>query len=117
MKALLALLPLLATAAADDPLAGLTPGQPVNCIPATNVLSPEILGPTSILYRQSQNRTWQVAPQRTCSPLNVRSRLVVRPSRDRYLCSGDKFYVFTRDSHLPSATCSFGAFTPYERPA
>ena len=108
-----ALMLLVLAAARDDPLAGRTAGKPVDCIDLDSVQGPEIVGPQTILYRQSGRRIWLAGPIDACPALRSGDGLVVEV-QGRKVCRRDRFRVRSNGAVL-GGVCRFGAFTPYDR--
>lgn len=106
----LALLP----AATHDPLAGRVAGRPVECIDDSDA-GMTILDDESILHRRGRH-LWISHPAPGCHALRPFATLVV----ERFggpLCRGDPFHTVDPPSTIPSMTCRFGPFVPYDKPS
>ena len=102
-------------ASRDDPLAGRIAGPPVACIDLARVQGPTILDATTILYRQSGKRVWRTGPVGPCPQLRPLSTIIV----DIYggqLCRNDRFRLIEPGLSIPSPSCRFTDFTPYDKP-
>ena len=111
----LAALALTLVAGRDDPLAGRIAGAPVHCIGIGLVQGPTILDATTILYRQSGKRVWRTGPVGPCPQLRPLSTIIV----DIYggqLCRNDRFRLIEPGLSIPSPSCRFTDFTPYDKP-
>lgn len=112
--AALALLPLALIGAKDDPLAGRVAGTPVDCIDLDTAQGPDIVDSTTILYRESGKRIWKVSPTDACPSLRPMSTMIVDVFGGR-LCRNDRFRTVETGMSIPSASCRFGQFTPYDK--
>ena len=111
---MLALASLLA-ATADDPLAGRTAGPPTDCIDSGFAPSIQIVDDHTILYRETDRRVWRTGPDTRCPWLEPSATLIIEQFGAE-LCRGDRFRVRRQGDGIPSPTCRFTAFTPYDRP-
>ncbi len=113
--AIAAALGLSLTAGKSDPLAGRVAGAPVQCIDIARSSGPEIVDAQTILYRQSGKRVWKTGPVGACPSLRPFDTLIV----DVYggqLCRNDRFRTVSVGMSIPSPTCRFRDFTPYDKP-
>lgn len=108
---LLALAP-LSLGARDDPLAGRTSGEAVDCIDIDRVQGPEVRDARTILYRQNARRVWRTSPDGSCSRLRPGDGLNVE-IHGRKLCRGDRFRVRSA-GYLSAGVCRFAGFVPYD---
>lgn len=111
----LALLPLTLIGAKSDPLAGRVAGTPVDCIDLSSAQGPEIVDANTILYRESGKRIWKVSPTDACPSLRPMATMIVDVYGGR-LCRNDRFRTVEMGMSIPSASCRFGQFTPYDKP-
>ena len=101
------------TGAPADPLAGRVGGQPEQCVSLSRLDGPTVYGTDTIIYRQSGRRMWVTHPVDSCPSLRANSRLIVHPTGSQ-LCHNDRFETFEPGDIIPSASCRFGTFTPYD---
>lgn len=100
---------------ADGLLVGRTPGPPARCIAADRARSPVVTADGRILYREpTARRVWVTRPLGASPRLDRRAIPVVRPSATR-LCRGHPFRIVTSNIPVPSASCRFGSFVPFEK--
>lgn len=100
----------------DRTLAGRVPGERQSCVELSRVTGPEPIGTDIVLYRQSARRIWVNRLRASCPALRGDSLLIVDVTGSQ-LCERDRFQVITRPSSIPSGSCFFGYFTPYDKPA
>lgn len=108
-------LALVLGAGRDDPLAGRVAGTAVRCIDIARIQGPTIVDADTILYRQSGKRIWRTGPVGSCPPLRPLATMIV----DVYggqLCRNDRFRLVEPGLSIPSASCRFRDFTPYDEP-
>jgi len=94
-------------------LAGLTPGEPVNCIRRDQFNEIRTFEGT-ILYVAGRNRLWRNDVVGGCPGLR-RGDIVVTRSFGSQLCNGDIIQTRAPTGGFLSGTCSLGKFTPYTR--
>jgi hypothetical protein len=114
--AVLASVALALMAGKSDPLAGRIAGKPVQCIDIQRNDGPEIVDSQTILYRQSGKRIWKTGPIGECPSLRPLDTLIV----DVYggqLCRNDRFRTVSSGMSIPSPSCRFRDFTPYDKVA
>ncbi len=111
---LAAALALTLVAGKSDPLAGRIAGKPVRCVDLQQLGGPEIVDSQTILYRQSGRRIWKTGPVGECPSLQRFDTLVVDVFGGQ-LCRNDRFRTVSAGMSIPSATCRFRDFTPYDR--
>ncbi len=105
---------LMLVAGKSDPLAGRVAGAPVRCITLQQLNGPEIVDSQTILYRQSGKRIWKTGPLGECASLRPFDTLIV----DVYggqLCRNDRFRTVSNGMSIPSGSCRFRDFTPYDK--
>ena len=102
--------------AARDPLAGRVAGPPSPCIDLRGDEAPVSAGPRTLLYRESAGRVWRTEPDGTCRPFQSIQTVIVDGS-GFHLCQGDLFRVRDPVDPVPSPSCKFGPFVPYDLPA
>lgn len=107
---------LLCAAAARDPLAGRVAGPDSPCIDLRGDESPVVAGARVLLYPESGRRVWRTEPDGICRGF-VPFTTVITQDNPRHLCRGDLFRVRDPSDPVPSPTCRFGPFVPYDRPA
>lgn len=90
-------------------------GEPQNCIDQSRVTGPQIVGDRTLIYRQSGRRLWVSQLPDTCPFLRRDSILIVYVNSGQ-LCRRDRFQTITPLTSIPSASCFFGVFTPYDKP-
>lgn len=97
-------------------LAGLTPGEPTDCLPIASrpPLSSKGFGAT-IVYRASRNLKY-VTETTGCYGVGRNEDILVTSTPIGRTCRGDIAQTFDRTSRIPTGSCSFGSFTPYRRP-
>lgn len=105
---------LVLVAAKDDPLAGRSPGEPVDCIDSDDASGIQITDAGTIIYQRTNRRLWVTTPMGRCPSLRPLTTLVVERFGAQ-LCRGDRFRVVEAPSSIPSAYCRFGPFVPWEK--
>ena len=105
---------LASAAAAKDPLAGRTTGEPVRCMDDTFSSGPTIIDRNTILYSGTGRRMWVTHPAGTCRSLEPFTTLIVEKWGSQ-TCAGDRFRVLEPGTSIPSAYCRFGPFVPYTK--
>ena len=114
-RSLIALAALAAlTGAKDDPLRGYTPSGPATRCAGDSSATPVILDRHRIGLRRGSNRMW-VSDIASCPSLDPYSTLIVERFGGGPLCRNDRFRVLTPGVTIPSRTCFFSTFTPYDR--
>jgi hypothetical protein len=96
-------------------LAGRTAGAPANCIFAARMEGPIIIDRQTIIFRENGRRVWRADLGDTCRSLREDMILILR-SRESRLCRNDVFQSLEPGSRIPSGTCQFRQFTPYDKP-
>ena len=102
-------------AALDRELAGLTPGQPQDCVTQTQLREMKSYGDT-LVYR-GPGRTLYVNQTSGGCSLERDDAFLVTSTPTTQLCRGDIAQAVSRTSRFPVGSCSYGAFVPYDRPA
>jgi hypothetical protein len=97
----------------DKALAGMTPGKPQDCIQPYRARDTSRIGDT-ILYKYSPREIYRVDTGGGCFGLR-RGDAIVTKSTTGQLCRGDIVRTVDLVSHIPSGSCSFGAFIPYRK--
>lgn len=109
-----------AAATSDDELAaelaGLTPGEPSDClpVPVRQQVTTRAYGST-IVYRVSDGLKFRNDTNGGCEAAARGSTLVTRTPTGR-ACRGDIVQTFEPVSQVPTGSCSLGRFVPYRRP-
>lgn len=102
--------------AGTDPLAGRTEGPAVRCLNDTVVgAGPIVVDRHTVVYGTTNRRIWAVHPEGSCPSLRPLTTLVVEKWGSQ-TCAGDRFRVLVPGTTIPSASCRFGMFVPYDRP-
>ena len=105
-----------ARAGLERELAGLTPGEPSQCLPVTarQQLSSRGYGST-IVYRVGSGLKYRSDTTGGCERLARNDILVTRTPLSRP-CSGDIATTIDRQTGFQTGSCAFGPFVPYRRP-
>ncbi|MBR0553444.1 hypothetical protein [Stakelama marina] len=90
------------------------PTKTEDCINSSLVTGPQIIGNDTIIYRESGRRLW-VSKIEACPALRPLTTLIVEQYGTQ-LCRHDRFRVLEPGATIPSAYCTFGTFTAYDRP-
>lgn len=112
---ILAALALTLSAGKSDPLAGRVAGKPQQCIPLPRFDGPQIVDAHTILYRHTSRTIYRTGPVDGCPALRPLTTLIVEVYGGQ-LCRNDRFRVLEPGAAIPSATCRFDSFIPYEKP-
>jgi hypothetical protein len=104
-----------ALAADRDVFAGRVAGNPRDCIPLADTLNPMIVDAQTIVYRQSGRRLWRTGAVGRCVTLRTGDTLIVEVANSQ-ICRNDRFRVVSVGQSIPSGTCRFSAFVPYDKP-
>lgn len=96
-------------------LAGLTPGQPMACMPRFNTAQVKAFGPT-IVYSVSRTLKYRTDTAGGCERI-ARGDILVTRSPQSQICQGDIATTIDQGSRFMSGSCSFGPFVRYDRPA
>ncbi len=91
---------------------GRVPGQPVSCIPLTEVSGNRALGPELVLFDGDNRRQW-VSRVQNCAGLRYGRALRVISPTGR-LCRGDTVQLFDPRTNTASGRCTMGDFLTYE---
>lgn len=95
-----------------DALAGLTPGEPVGCIPLNQARSTTFIGDRTILYRVSPNLIYRNDPPNGCPGLRPGMTIVTRTPSNQ-LCRGEIVRVVDLVAGIEAGGCGLGDFVPY----
>ena len=98
-----------------DPLAGRIAGPARQCVDLDRLGGPDVLRDGRIVYRWTQRRWWVTRPVGRCPSLRPLTTLVVEVYGTQ-LCRNDRFRTAEPGSVVPSPTCRFGDFVPYDLP-
>lgn len=98
----------------SDPLVGRSAGTPVRCVNLQLLNGPEIVDAQTILYRQSGKRIWKTGPVGECPSLRPLDTLIVEVYGGQ-LCRNDRFRTVSAGMSIPSGSCRFRDFTPYDK--
>ncbi len=96
-------------------LAGLTPGQPMACMPRFNNTQVKAFGPT-LIYSVSRTLKYRTDTSGGCERV-ARGDILVTQSPMSQACQGDIATTVDQGSRMMSGSCSLGPFVRYERPA
>lgn len=99
----------------DRWLAGRQPGNPVSCIPHTQIRSTYYVGGRTILYRMRNGTVYRNEPPGGCPGLNSNLALETRHPTG-LICSGEIAFVRDYAQGFSPGSCALGEFVPY-RPA
>ena len=103
----------------EDPLAralaGRVPGKPVSCIDPQFTDGPQIIDDHTLIYNRVGRRVWRNDLPDACPALRPDVTIIVEMYGGQ-LCENDRFRVLEPGSRIPSASCRFGRFTPYDKP-
>jgi hypothetical protein len=99
----------------DAALAGLTPGQPRDCVNPSDLqnANTETFGST-ILYKVSRNLIYRNDTSAGCFGL-THDDIIVTKSYSGQMCRGDIVRTIDRGSRMPSGSCVFGSFVQYRK--
>lgn len=98
-------------------LAGKVAGEPVNCVPMSNLNNVVKVSDSLVLYRVSKNLVYRNELRGSCMGLaRDNDIMVVRSFGTSQQCDGDIIHMVDRVTGMPSGSCSFGKFTPYRTP-
>lgn len=94
--------------------AGLTPGEPVNCISAQrNSRGLKAIGPR-LIYRVSRSLVYVNETAGGCEGV-ARGDILVTRSFTGGLCRGDIAQTVSYPAPIPTGSCALGAFVPYRK--
>ncbi|MCW3848572.1 hypothetical protein OF829_15155 [Sphingomonas sp. LB-2] len=96
-----------------DALKGLTPGEPVTCVSATNVSGPQLIDHKTLLYREGRT-VWRNDLPSECRGMESGNTLIVEVNGGQ-ICQNDSFRVIEPGMSIPGPHCRFGKFTPYRK--
>lgn len=95
----------------DRALAGRAPGKPVACVTGSRIDSPQVIGDTTLLYRDG-DRVWRNDLPSACPGLDD-DAIVVSEIHGGQMCRNDRFYTLRRGGGgIPGARCRLGDFVP-----
>jgi hypothetical protein len=97
----------------DQALAGLTPGQPVSCLPQARSPTSSGYGST-VLYRVSRTEIYRNDLGPGCEGVG-RGDIMVTQNPIGRSCRGDIIQLLDRGSRFPTGSCAFSDFVPYRR--
>jgi hypothetical protein len=98
----------------DRWLAGRTPGNPVSCIPHSQIRSTYYVGGRTILYRMRNGTVYRNEPPGGCPGLNSNLALETR-NPTGLLCSGEIAFVRDYSQGFSPGACALGEFVPYRK--
>ncbi|WHO39172.1 hypothetical protein PMI04_000795 [Sphingobium sp. AP49] len=104
------------TAEMDKALAGLVPGEKVNCInrePQTNFT---VISGNTLLYRVNRKLVYKNDLIGSCAGLARGDTMIVRTWGSQY-CRGDITTSADLMTGINTGSCALGDFTPYRAPA
>jgi hypothetical protein len=94
--------------------AGLTPGEPVDCLPITRTQNYSVKGYDDVLvYRVSSKLKYRNDAGPGCSGVGRNDDVLVTVSPTGRLCRGDMARTVGRGSRINTGGCALGAFVPY----
>lgn len=96
-------------------LTGYVAGEPINCIPLTNVTGNTIITGRAIIYRVG-SRLYVNQPRGGGANQLHRDDILVTRSIGTNLCRLDIVRLLDRTSRFPRGFVSLGAFVPYTKP-
>jgi len=106
------------TARSDRELAteleGRTAGKPVDCISASSVQGPTMIGKNTVLYREGGRTLWRNDLVASCPAMGPGNTIVIELHGGQ-ICRNDMFRVIEPGSSIPSGFCRLGKFTPYRK--
>ena len=113
--AMVAALGLTLVAAKSDPFAGRVAGPPVQCVDTSTAQSgPSIVDNGTIIINAGGRRIWRAQVRGECPSLRPFNTLLIQQWGSR-LCRNDRFQVLQQGLSIPSASCFFDGFVPYDR--
>jgi len=95
-------------------LEGRTAGKPVDCISASSVQGPTMIGKNIVLYRQGGQTVWRNDLVAACPAMGFGNTMVIELHGGQ-ICRNDMFRVIEPGSSIPSGYCRLGKFTPYRK--
>lgn len=98
----------------DQRLAGLVPGEPLNCLPQFQRTQTSGYGRT-ILYTVGRDLVYRNDTSGGCDGLSRDDIIISRPLTSQ-TCQGDILRLVDRTIGTPTGSCSLGKFVPYRRP-
>jgi hypothetical protein len=98
----------------DSWLAGRTAGNPVSCIPHSQIRATHYVGGRTILYRMRNGTVYRNEPPGGCPGLNSNLALETR-NPTGFLCSGEIAQVRDYTQGYSPGSCALGDFVPYRK--
>ena len=98
----------------DRWLAGRTPGNPVKCIPHSQIQQTYYVGGRTILYRMRNGTVYRNEPPGGCPGLNSKLALETR-NPTGLLCSGEIAIVRDYPQGFSPGSCALGEFVPFRK--
>lgn len=89
-------------------------GKTSECVNPRNVSGPQIIGNTTLLYREAGARIWRNDVIGNCPSLRE-GQTVITEIKSGQLCRNDMFRTIEPGTSIPSAYCRLGSFTEYKR--
>ena len=89
-------------------------GKTSDCVQPRNVSGPQIIGNTTLLYREGGARIWRNDVIGNCPSLRE-GQTVITEIKGGQLCRNDLFRTIEPGTSIPSAYCRLGNFTEYKR--
>ncbi|HVI99744.1 MAG TPA: DUF6491 family protein [Sphingomonas sp.] len=89
-------------------------GKTSDCVQPRNVSGPQIIGNSTLLYREGGGRIWRNDLISSCPSLREGQTVIVE-IKGGQLCRNDLFRTIEPGANIPSAYCRLGNFTEYKR--
>ena len=89
-------------------------GDTDDCVNPHNVSGPQIIGNTTLLYREGGARLWRNDVIGRCPSLRP-GQTVITEIKSGQLCRNDMFRTVEPGAAIPSGYCRLGAFKEYKR--
>lgn len=94
-------------------LDGRTPGEPRECVPASQSSNLTPRGRQALVYERGDT-LWVSRLAAPCPGLHQMSQVVIEVHGSQY-CGGDRFRTREPGLSVPGPSCVLGSFTPYRR--
>ncbi|MCM8729519.1 hypothetical protein ACFO8O_00865 [Hephaestia sp. GCM10023244] len=89
-------------------------GKSSDCVNPRTVSGPQIIGNTTLLYRETGGRIWRNDVIGNCPSLREGQTLITE-IKSGQLCRNDMFRTIEPGTSIPSAFCRLNSFTEYKR--
>ncbi len=107
-------LTLTLSAAKSDPFAGRVAGPPAQCVDTSTTMSGPVIADKDVIVINAGRRIWRAQVRGQCAGIQPFNTLLI----DRWgsqVCRNDRFRVLQQGMSIPSASCFFDGFVPYDR--